>query len=245
MNNTTTFSNAPVLLNILPHKQPLLQKTISNNSKTIAKKHKQVQSLKIKDQSKSENLKTKKKMTAARDLKQEVSSVSDQVERTSSTNSTRLIKQVAAHLKSLKSQFKDRASTENEEEEEDSTEVQSNLSETVSLPEDQSMTSEPGSPFQTKENQKMKMERELNVQRIEYLPNLPTSLLIEQGKPVTIKAHIRDVLLHYDVVAAPRDFLQGLMLPEKGRFFRIEPENKAEWWSQKASQYPFLKRFVY
>jgi len=73
----------------------------------------------------------------------------------------------------------------------------------------------------------------VDVEKFEFLPNLPTSVLIEQGEQVTLKAHIKDVLMHYDIVQAPVTLLDGIEIPETGRFFKINPIDQEQWWTQK------------
>jgi hypothetical protein len=76
------------------------------------------------------------------------------------------------------------------------------------------------------------------VQKVDFLPNLPTSEYIRTGVPVTFKQHLNDIIKHYDIISMPKSFLRGLQLPEQGRFFLVEPENPDTWWSEQRSKYP-------
>lgn len=67
----------------------------------------------------------------------------------------------------------------------------------------------------------------LSVERIEFLPDqtLPTAQMLGQGQNVSLRAHIKDIMQHYDIVRVPQSFLEGIHLPESGRFFLIKPED--------------------
>jgi hypothetical protein len=45
------------------------------------------------------------------------------------------------------------------------------------------------------------------------------------------------VLKHYDVISVPKSFIEGVKIPENGRFFIVKPENPTEWWETKIPHY--------
>lgn len=84
----------------------------------------------------------------------------------------------------------------------------------------------------------------LSVQKVDYLalPQLATAQQIEQGMPVSLKAHIKDILKHYDVYQMPGSFLDGLTLPSEGKFFLVTPEDPQAWWSAKLAEMTPLRQ---
>lgn len=60
-----------------------------------------------------------------------------------------------------------------------------------------------------------------------------------------MKDHIKDILQHYDVIQVPRDFYEGVMLPQNGKFFVMTPENPELYWQDKLEKHSFLQNVIY
>ena len=84
----------------------------------------------------------------------------------------------------------------------------------------------------------LKVNNNVTIKQIEYLGDmtLQTSQQIEQGLPISFRKHIQDILEHYDIIEVPKSFLEGILIPEEGKFFLVQPENPEEFWSARMQQ---------